>query len=101
MAKIWNARPHHRQVHLHEVILNAARFGRVKDSSPIESALTYRSNLPRLGRPALRVHGNKAAWVSGEVVGRIVPIADGGHLELELDVPGIEKLKQEVIGPLA
>src|SRR5271155_5126941 len=42
MTKVGNAGLHHRQVHLHEVILNAAGFCRVKDASPVERALTNR-----------------------------------------------------------
>ena len=49
ITKIGNARSHHGQVHFHEIILDAARFCRVKDSLPIESALAYRDDLPRFG----------------------------------------------------
>ena len=68
---------------------------------PVERALTYGDYLVSLRRPALDVHGDKAAGIFGEVIGGIVAIADGGDLELELDEPGIEKLKEQVIGPLA
>src|ERR1700728_2325791 len=101
IAKIGDAGSHHGQVHLDEIILDSARLCRVKDFLPIESALTYRHDLPRLGRPALQVHGDKTARVFGEVLGRIVSLADSRDLELELDVPPIEELKQKVIGPLA
>jgi len=49
----------------------------------------------------MKMHGNKAARVFGKVLGGIIPFANCGNLELELDELRIEKLKEQVIGPLA
>ncbi len=52
-------------------------------------------------RPALNVHGNKAAGIFGEIFGGVVALRDGGNLELKLDEFGIEKAEQNVVGTLA
>ncbi len=43
----------------------------------------------------------KRPGIFGEIFGRIVAVADGGDLELELDEFRIEKFKEQVIRPLA
>src|ERR1700733_10577454 len=101
VAKVGDAGLHQRQVHLDEVVLDAAGLGRGKYFVPVESALAYGHYLASLCRPTLNVHGDKPAGVFGEVLGGIVAVADGGDLELEPDELWIEKLKEQVIGPLA
>jgi hypothetical protein len=101
MVKVGNAGLHQRPVHLDEIVLNAACLCRGKYSAPIQSALAYRHYLASLCRPTLNMHGNEAARVFGEVPGGIIAVADGGNLELELDELRIEKLKEQVIRPLA
>src|ERR1700761_8817864 len=101
MAEIRNAGLHQRQVHLDEVVLDAACLGRGKYSIPIESALAYWHYLASLCRPALNMHGNKAAWVFRKVLGSVIAVADCGNLELELDELWIQKLKEQIVGPFA
>src|SRR5258708_17907132 len=101
LTEVGNAGLHQWQVHLYKVILDAGSFCRGKNSFPVERVLTDGHDLASLCRPALNVHGDKTARVFGKVLGGIESIADGGHLELELDEAWIEKFKQQVIGPLA
>src|ERR1700749_2883506 len=101
MRKVGNAGLHQRQIHLDEVVLDATRLRRRKYSVPIQSALAYRHYVASLCGPTLNMHGDKAAGVFVEVLGGIIAVADGGNLKLEFDELRIEKLKEQVIGPLA
>src|ERR1700722_15157337 len=101
MAEARNALPHQRQIHLDEIVLDAACLGCGKYFVPIQGALAYRHDLAAGGPPTLNMHGNKATRVLGKVLGGIIALADGGNLELKLDQLRIEKLKKQVIRPLA
>src|SRR6266852_3507040 len=91
IAKVGNAGFHHFQVHFDEIILYAADFRGGEDFLPIESVLADGHDFFGLRGPALNVHGKEAARVLGEILCRVVAVADGGDLELELDELGIEK----------
>jgi hypothetical protein len=84
-AKVGDAGRHHVQVHFYEVVFYAGGFCRGEDLLPIQVVLSHWHHFLGFRRPALYVHGNKAAGIPGEIYGGIVAAADGGDLELELD----------------
>jgi hypothetical protein len=85
MAKVGNAGFHQRQVHLHEIVLDATSLYCCKYSFPIKSVLAYWRYLASCCRPTLDMHRNEATRVFGKVLGGIVAFVDCGDLELELD----------------
>src|ERR1700676_1287452 len=89
-AKVGNAGLHQRQVHLDEIVLDAACLRRAKYPAPIEAALAHRHDLARTCRPTLHMHGNKPGRVFCKVLRGIIAFADRGDLELELDELRIE-----------
>jgi len=94
VAKVGDAGFHEVEVHLDEIIFDAAGFCGGEDFLPIERVLTHGHRLFGFGGPALDVHGKEATGVLCEILRGVVTAADGGDLELELDELGVEKAEQ-------